>query len=154
MANTEIKAGALFSGIGGMCLGFEKSGIKTIWAVENDPAAVSTYRQNVKDVRIIEEDVRKVSVDGFQLEPVDILHAGFPCQSFSQAGERRGFDDPRGKLFFEIIRIIKEFKDKKPAVLIFENAPYIKIGDGGTWFLELSRQIKRAGYWFRESNCA
>lgn len=154
MANTGLKAVALFSGIGGMCLGFEKSGIKTIWAVENDPAAISTYKKNIKDVRLIEEDVRKVSVEKFQLEPVDVLHAGFPCQSFSQAGEKKGFADPRGKLFFEIIRIIKEFKDKKPSVLVFENAPYIKIGDGGSWFVELSRHIKRAGYWFRESSCA
>lgn len=152
MANTKIKAGALFSGIGGMCLGFEKSGIKTIWAVENDPAAVLTYKKNIKNVRLIEEDVRKVTVAGHNIEPVDVLHAGFPCQSFSQAGEKKGFEDPRGKLFYEVIRIVKEFKDKKPSVLVLENAPYIKIGKGGAWFAELSRQIKLAGYWFRESN--
>jgi DNA (cytosine-5)-methyltransferase 1 len=60
--------------------------------------------------------------------------------------------DERGKLFFEIIRLIKEFGSNKPPVLVFENAPYLKWGDGGVWFSEITRQLQRAGYWFRESN--
>jgi DNA (cytosine-5)-methyltransferase 1 len=102
----EFTSGALFAGIGGFCIGFEKHGVKTKWAIENDPSAVSIYKQNIKNVRVIDEDVRKVKVSEFGLEPVDILHAGFPCQSFSQAGERKGFDDPRGMLFFEIVRLV------------------------------------------------
>lgn len=102
----ELKAGALFAGIGGFCIGFQKHGIKTIWAVENDASAVSTYKHNFPDVRIIEHNealanVESISVDNDNLEPVDILHAGFPCQSFSAAGERKGFDDPRGRLFLK-----------------------------------------------------
>ena len=148
-----ISAGALFSGIGGFCLGFEENNIRTKWAVENDSSAALTYRQNVKDVRLIEKDICEVDVIGSDLEPVTVLHAGFPCQSFSQAGGKKGFSDPRGKLFFEIIRLIEGFKDRKPAVLVFENSPYLRSGDGGVWFLELSKAIKRAGYWFRDSNC-
>ena len=122
-----LKAGALFSGIGGFCLGFQQHGIKTVWAVEKDPHAVVTYKKNVPDVRIIERNgepagIETVTVLGDQLEPVDILHAGFPCQSFSAAGDRKGFDDPRGQLFYEIIRILKEFGDKRPSVLVLENS--------------------------------
>lgn len=154
----ELKAGALFSGIGGLCLGFQQQGIKTVWAVENDLAAVATYKRNVAGSTVVEIDgspasVNDVSVIGNSLEPVDILHAGFPCQSFSVAGERKGFDDPRGQLFYEIIRIIKEFGEKKPSVLVLENSPNIRIGDAGRWFIELTKEIKKAGYWFRESNC-
>ncbi|QKO21977.1 DNA cytosine methyltransferase [Rhodoferax sp. BAB1] len=154
----QLKAGALFAGIGGFCLGFESVGIKTAWAIENDSAAVATYQRNLHDVRMISSDgapadIRQVSVVGSGLEPVDILHAGFPCQSFSAAGERRGFDDPRGQLFYEIIRLLKEFGDNRPSVLVLENSPHIRVGEGGSWFVELAREIKKAGYWFREANC-
>ena len=154
---TTLKAGALFAGIGGFCLGFEKHNIKTAWAVENELSAVTTYKNNVKNANVLEDasgplSILNVGVDKNQLCPVDILHAGFPCQSFSMAGERKGFDDPRGMLFYEIIRIINEFGDKKPSVIVLENSPNLKSGDGGRWFLELTKQIKKAGYWFRESN--
>lgn len=159
MDDIKLKAGALFSGIGGFCLGFEKSGIKTTWAIENNPLAVATYTHNIKGVRIIEDDgkpasINDITVKKFDLEPVDVLHAGFPCQSFSQAGEKKGFEDPRGKLFYEIIRIVEEFKDKKPSVIVLENSPYIRHGEGGSWFLEITRELKKAGYWFRDSNSA
>lgn len=158
-SNKVLKAGALFSGIGGFCLGFRQAGIKTSWAVENDPMAVATYKANITDARVVEingipQSIKDVTVDGCNLEPVDILHAGFPCQSFSIAGDRKGFNDPRGQLFYEIIRIVKEFGDKKPSVLVLENSPNIKNGEGGSWFLELTKEIKKAGYWFRESSCA
>jgi DNA (cytosine-5)-methyltransferase 1 len=55
-------------------------------------------------------------------------------------------------LFYEIVRLVEEFKDRKPSVLILENSPYLRVGDGGSWFLELSKNLKKLGYWFRESN--
>jgi DNA (cytosine-5)-methyltransferase 1 len=157
--NMSLTAGALFAGIGGFCLGFEQAGIRTAWAVENEPLAVRTYEHNVTNSRVIKgadvpANILEISVKTADLEPVDILHAGFPCQSFSQAGERRGFDDPRGQLFFEIMRIVEEFKDKKPSAIVLENSPHIRHGDGGAWFIELTNAIKKAGYWFREANCA
>lgn len=147
-----FRCGALFSGIGGFCAGFGDVGLPTSWAVELDDHAVKTYEHNFRKVRLIKKSIADVSVKGDNLEPVDVLHAGFPCQSFSQAGERKGFDDPRGKLFFEIIRIIREFGDKKPAILVLENAPFLRYGEGGAWFLALQREIQRAGYWFRPEN--
>lgn len=154
---SQLRAGALFAGIGGFCLGFKNQGIETAWAVENDLAAVSTYTANIGDGKIVKQDgvpqsIIDVSVVKSNLGEVDILHAGFPCQSFSVAGERKGFDDPRGQLFYEIIRLLKEFGEARPSVILLENSPNIRIGDGGSWFIELSAQIKKAGYWFRDSN--
>jgi DNA (cytosine-5)-methyltransferase 1 len=149
-----LRAGALFSGIGGFCMGFHRAGVPTAWAIEMDPFAMATYTANFPAVPTLERDVQKIGVKQADLEPVDILHAGFPCQSFSQAGVRRGFEDPRGQLFYEIIRIIQEFKDRQPKALILENTPFLRYGEGGAWLLELQREIQKAGYWFRETNCA
>lgn len=150
----RFSCGALFAGIGGLCLSFEDAGFVTRWAVEIDEFAAKTYTANLKHVQFIERSIEAVSVSSDGLDAVDVLHAGFPCQSFSQAGERRGFDDPRGRLFFEIIRLIGEFGDKRPKVLVLENAPFLRYGDGGAWFLELERAIRKAGYWFGSANCA
>jgi DNA (cytosine-5)-methyltransferase 1 len=149
-----MKVGALFAGIGGFCLGFENAGMSTSWAVELDQYATETYAHNLPGRRLIRKDVRKVSVQGDMLDSVDILHAGFPCQSFSQAGTRSGFEDERGKLFFEIIRLLSEFGKSRPKVLVLENAPFLRYGEGGAWFLRLQNEIRKAGYWFREENAA
>ena len=155
--SSDLKAGAMFAGIGGFCRGFARQGIPTAWAIEKDPASVATYNMNIDHANVLMTDneptpIEKVSAG--DLEPVDVLHAGFPCQSFSIAGERKGFDDPRGRLFFEVTRIISEFKDKKPSVLVLENSDNLKSGDWGRWFIDITLEIKRAGYWFRDSNSA
>lgn len=147
-----MKCGALFSGIGGFCLGFEGAGFETAWAVELNESAADTYRHNLPHVRLLTKSVKEVTVAGDELDPVDVLHAGFPCQSFSQAGEKRGFEDERGKLFYEIIRLVREFGANKPKVLVLENAPFLRYGEGGAWFLELQRAIQKEGYWFRPGN--
>jgi DNA (cytosine-5)-methyltransferase 1 len=149
-----MKAGALFSGIGGFCYGFQEAGIPTAWAVEFDRHAADTYAHNFPETRLIRKDIRTVTVAGDELEPVDILHAGFPCQSFSQAGEKAGFEDDRGKLFFEIIRLLGEFGANRPKILVLENAPFLRYGEGGAWFLRIQNEIRKAGYWFREENSA
>lgn len=84
MQQNELKAGALFAGIGGFCLGFAQAGIKTVWAIENNPASVQTYQHNISGVRIVMDgdlpaSIKDVKVETQQLEPVDVLHAGFPC---------------------------------------------------------------------------
>lgn len=149
-----MKAAALFAGIGGFCIGFKSAGIPTAWAIEADPYAAETYAHNLPDVRLIRKDIRSVTVKGEELEQVDVLHAGFPCQSFSQAGVRAGFEDERGKLFFEITRLLGEMADRRPKVVILENAPFLRYGEGGEWFLRLQNEIRRAGYWFRDNNAA
>jgi DNA (cytosine-5)-methyltransferase 1 len=150
----KLRAGALFAGIGGFCLGFEKAGFETSWAVELDDQAAATYAHNINTRRLLIRDVRSISVSADKLQPVDVLHAGFPCQSFSQAGTRSGFDDERGKLFFEVIRLLREFGEDRPKILVLENAPFLRYGEGGAWFLRLQNEIKKAGYWFRDENTA
>ena len=159
----RLTAGALFAGIGGFCKGFQDADIKTVWAVENDINATRTYEENFPGNGIVRypqdngkagapKDIHDVSVEQDALVPVDILNAGFPCQSFSQAGDRKGFDDPRGQLFFELMRIVREFGENRPKVLVFENVPYLQIGDGGRWFSKIKYEIQSAGYWFGDNN--
>lgn len=148
-----LTAGELFAGIGGFSGGLNKAGIKTLWANEKDHNAVRTFKENHPGVCMLEEDVCRLSVTEHNLAPVDILTAGFPCQSFSHAGYKLGFDDERGKLFFEIIRLIKEFGKNKPKILLLENVPYLASGDGGKWLKNIIVEIQRAGYWFDVSNC-
>ena len=79
-----MRVGSLFSGIGGIDIGFEQAGFSIAWALEKDVAACKTYRANYPNVKLIENDIRNVDPKG--LEKVDIITAGFPCQSFSIAG--------------------------------------------------------------------
>ena len=151
--NHALVAGCLFSGLGGFCGGLEKAGIKTLWANENEGNAARTFRANHQNVRMVEKDICNLSVFDDELAPVDILTAGFPCQSFSHAGRKLGFDDERGKLFFEIIRLIREFGEKKPKVILLENVPHLASGDGGKWLQTIINQIQLAGYWFGKTNC-
>ena len=146
--------GALFAGIGTFVLGLKKAGITTLWANEEDSKACETFEYNNAKCRLIEKDVRQLSVRKDELQSVDVLVAGFPCQSFSQAGERDGFGDHRGELFFEIIRIVKEFKSRKPSILLLENVPFLRHGEGGRWFNDIRDEIQLAGYWFGERNVA
>ena len=146
-------AACLFAGMGGFCAGLKHAGIKTLWANEIDAAAARTFAENYKDVEMYEDDVCNLSVEDHQLAPVDILTAGFPCQSFSHAGRKHGFNDDRGKLFYEIIRLIDEFEENKPKILLLENVPYLANGDGGKWLQTIINKIQLAGYWFGRDNC-
>jgi len=113
--------GSLFSGVGGFELGFFKAGFKTKWAVENDSFASTTYRYNFPNHQLIEKDIRSInSKEIVKLPNVDVLLAGFPCQAFSVAGYRKGFKDPRGNLFDEIIKFIENLQPR-PSVLVLEN---------------------------------
>ncbi|MDJ0641988.1 MAG: DNA (cytosine-5-)-methyltransferase [Erythrobacter sp.] len=143
-------SGALFAGIGGFCRGFEDHSIDTSWACEWDDHACSTYAANFSSTKLHQQDVRDLRAS--ELDPVDVLHAGFPCQSFSQAGNRLGFDDERGQTFFEIIRLLKEWGKDRPSVLVLENSPFLRDGNGGEWFLQVQSAIRRAGYWFADGN--
>ena len=147
-----MTAGCLFAGLGGFCGGLQKAGIQTLWANEKDESAVRTFLANYPKVRMVEKDVCKLSVDKDKLSPVDILTAGFPCQSFSHAGHKRGFDDERGNLFFEIIRLIREFGERKPKIILLENVPYLAHGNGGKWLQAIITKIQLAGYWFSKDN--
>ncbi len=144
----QMTVGSLFSGMGGFASGFASAGFKVLWANDIDPYACAVFRHRFPGVPLFEKDVRELSA--WELKPVDVLAAGFPCQSFSQAGERNGFDDPRGKLFFEIPRIVSEFAPKeRPRLIVLENVPHLRVGAGGEWLETVRRELRGAGYWFR-----
>lgn len=114
----------LFSGIGGFRLAFESVGAKCLFSAEIDKYACKTYESNFGDYPFC--DVSQL--DPKSIPDFDILCAGFPCQPFSIAGERRGFCDTRGTLFFDIERIIKE---KQPQAFILENVKGLTSHDKG-----------------------
>lgn len=148
----SFTVGSLFSGIGGFCFGFEATGFKTLWANDWDDDAIATYRLNFPKVDAICGDIRALNQENYPFTAVDVLHAGFPCQSFSQAGNRLGFEDERGQLFFEIMKLVERLGVNKPKILLFENSPFIALGKGGIWFDTIRTEIQKAGYWFSEQN--
>jgi DNA (cytosine-5)-methyltransferase 1 len=115
----------LFAGIGGIRLGFEQTGrVKNLFSSEIDPFACITYEENFSENPFC--DVTKI--DEKSLPDFDILLAGFPCQAFSIAGKRCGFEDTRGTLFFDVARIIKE---KQPLAFLLENVKGLTHHDKG-----------------------
>jgi DNA (cytosine-5)-methyltransferase 1 len=147
-----FKVGCLFAAIGGFCRAFEEVGATVAWANEKDKFAAETFELNFPNIRYLNKPIEDLTVRDDSLEPVDILTAGFPCQPFSVAGEKRGFKDERGLLFLHIIRIVKEFRLKKPKVLLLENVKNFKSHDKGRTFQRVQTEIQKAGYWFTESN--
>ena len=150
----QVTAGCLFSGMGGFASGLVRAGFAIRWASDKDEHACATFRHRLSGVPVVEKDVRDLFVQADGLAPVHLLATGFPCQSFSQAGGRRGFEDPRGALFFEIPRLIEEYQpEERPSLVILENVPHLLHGAEGIWFDEVRRALRRAGYWFREESC-
>ncbi len=143
----KYKVGSLFAGMGGIDIAFEKAGAKVIWANEIDKYACVTYRLNFPKCRLIEGDVQ--TINPTELDDVDIITAGFPCQSFSSVGLGAGFDDPRGNLFFEIARIVKE---KKPRVIFLENVANLEKHDEGKTFSIIHATLCDLGYYYIKYN--
>ncbi len=121
----QYKSIDLFAGIGGIRLGFEQTGkVNNVFSAEIDKYACQTYMENfggnpAHDITQIKEK---------DLPDFDLLLAGFPCQAFSIAGRRGGFEDTRGTLFFDVARIIKE---KQPKAFLLENVKGLTHHDGG-----------------------
>lgn len=106
-----MKVISLFSGCGGLDLGFEKAGFEIPIANEFDGTIWETFKVNHPKTKLIEGDIRKVD-DGLFLQEVDGIIGGPPCQSWSEAGALRGIEDERGQLFFDYIRILRKVKPK------------------------------------------
>lgn len=135
---------SLFSGIGGIDLGFQQAGFEIVWANEFDCDAAKTYRQNFDSDHLVEVDIR--SVDPITIPDFDVLVAGFPCQPFSIMGFKKGFKDPRGSLFFEIARIAAA---KLPKVIFLENVANLLEHDDGKSFLTVYNALAPLGYIFK-----
>lgn len=132
---------SLFSGIGGIDLGFIQAGFDIVWANEMDAAACRTYRYNFPNANLIEGDIKRIATS--DIPDFDVLTAGFPCQPFSIAGLQKGFKDRDGNLFFEITRIIDT---KRPKVVFLENVPNLMEHDDGKTFLVIFNGLAQFGY--------
>lgn len=146
MRSDKMKVLSLFSGIGGLDAGFEKTGFKIVWANDFDKYAVETYKANY-DSPIVLGDINEIPLDS--LPDFDILIGGFPCQPFSMMGFELGFEDARGTLFFRIAEIIKHKIEagKKPRAIILENVRTLRTHDKGRTFKTIKRILtEELGY--------
>ncbi len=135
-----MKVGGLFAGIGGIELGFKKAGFKISWANEIDKNASITYRHNHKH-KLFEKNLKDLKTS--EVYPVDVLTGGFPCQAFSIAGQRKGFEDDRGNLFFEILRFIDELN---PKIIFLENVKNLVGHDKNKTFKRIVYELEHRGY--------
>ncbi|MDO5564350.1 MAG: DNA cytosine methyltransferase [Eubacteriales bacterium] len=132
---------SLFSGCGGLDLGFEKAGFDIPIANEFDKTIWATYEANHPNTKLIKGDIRKINES--ELQDVDGIIGGPPCQSWSEAGSLRGVDDERGKLFFDYIRILKE---KKPKFFLAENVSGMLADRHSEAVKKILSLFKNAGY--------
>ena len=139
-----MKVCSLFAGIGGIDLAFKQSGFEVVWANEFDKDACKAYRYNFPDTLLSECDIRKVNAE--DIPDFDILAAGFPCQSFSVCGNKKGFEDERGNLFFEIMRFADE---KKPEIIFLENVANLTEHDNGKTFNRIHNELSERNYYIR-----
>jgi DNA (cytosine-5)-methyltransferase 1 len=129
----------LFSGIGGIRLGFERNGFDCVFSSEIDSECQKTYFLNFGEYP--KGDITKIN--GKKIPNHDVLTAGFPCQPFSISGRQKGFQDVRGTLFFNILKIIKE---KQPKVVFLENVKHLKNHDNGRTLKVILDGLQKLGY--------
>lgn len=132
----------LFAGGGGLAIGMEKAGFKHILLNEFDKSACDTLRTNRPKWNVVEGDIHNVSFKEYKGK-VDFLSGGFPCQAFSYAGNKGGFEDARGTLFFELARAVKE---TMPKVFMGENVKGLYTHDNGKTFQVIKNVIADLGY--------
>ena len=138
----KIKVLSLFSGCGGLDLGFEKAGFSIPVANEYDKTIWETYEINHPKTKLIKGDVRKIDDEDIT-EDIDGIIGGPPCQSWSEAGALRGIDDERGKLFYDYIRILKA---KKPKFFLAENVSGMLAERHKEARENIIKMFKKAGY--------
>jgi len=135
-----ITFGSLFTGIGGFDLGFERAGMKCLWQCEIDPACNKVLAKHWPDVRRY-TDVREIGKHN--LETVDVICGGFPCQDVSIAGKRAGLAGERSGLWSEFARIIDELN---PGTVVIENVPGLLSSNRGRDFASVIRWLVERGY--------
>jgi len=138
----NFTVGSLFSGVGGICLGFRQANYNIAWANEMDANACKTYLANF-DHTLYEGKIEYLQPK--LLDYVDVITSGFPCQAFSIAGYRKGFNDQRGHLFKETMRIIDSVK---PKAFLLENVKNLVSHDGGRTFQIMQEMVAEHGYSF------
>lgn len=136
---------SFFAGVGGIELGFEKTGeFRVVYANEFDKHAQETYQLNFPDIDLDGRDIHDVVSD--EIPQVDVITGGFPCQAFSIAGYRKGFEDERGDLFFELLRMITH---KRPRAIFIENVKNMVTHDHGNTFKVIREALVSNGYYIK-----
>ncbi|WP_285120384.1 DNA cytosine methyltransferase, partial [Lactococcus petauri] len=142
---------AFFSGVGGIELGFEQTNeFRAVYANEFDKYAQATYILNHPNIPLDCRDIHDVKeeevLDNLGQDNIDIVVGGFPCQAFSIAGYRKGFNDDRGELFFQLLRIIKS---KKPKAIFIENVKNMVSHDHGNTFKVIREALTKNNYFIK-----
>ena len=132
----------LFGGAGGLALGLEQAGFENVAVVEIDHIACETLRTNRKNWNVIESDIRGVNFQKYR-NVVDFVSGGAPCQAFSYAGKKLGFEDVRGTLFSEFARCVEEVQ---PKMFLFENVRGLLSHDKGQTFATVRDAFEKLGY--------
>lgn len=132
----------LFAGAGGLALGFEFAGLHHVLLNEFDKDACNTLRKNRPNWNVVEGDVKGIDFSSYKGK-VDVVSGGFPCQAFSYAGKKLGFEDARGTLFFEFARAVKEIQ---PKICIGENVRGLLSHDGGKTLEGMVNILNELGY--------
>lgn len=135
----DIRFIDLFAGIGGIRIPFDELGYKCVFSSEWDKAAQTSYEAKFGEKP--KGDITKIAAD--DIPPHDILLAGFPCQAFSIMGKKRGFDDTRGTMFFEVARILRHHR---PQAILLENVKNLASHDGGRTFAVIRDTLSELGY--------
>lgn len=136
----------LFAGVGGIKIGFERAGFKTIYSNDFNEKCKITYDLNSKDIELDCRDIWKITERKFP--QFDIMIAGFPCQAFSIAGYKRGFEDTegRGNLFFALEKILRK---NKPRAVFLENVKNLTSHDKGNTFKVILNSLESLGYYVK-----
>lgn len=137
MATHQLTFGSLFAGIGGLDLGLERAGMECRWQIEIDPFCVRVLARHWPEIKRY-GDIR--SITGNELEPVDLICGGFPCQDLSQAGKRRGIEGTRSGLWFEFARLVGRLG---PRWVLIENVPGLLVHDA---MRRVIGELARCGY--------
>lgn len=133
---------SLFSGAGGMDLGFIQSGYRVIWANDFQKDAVTTYQKNIGD-HIVYGDIAKITKDQLPQESVDVVLGGFPCQGFSVANTKRSMEDKRNFLYLELLRVVKELQ---PKFFVAENVKGLLSMQNGQVLNMILKDFENLGY--------
>src|SRR3989344_204624 len=136
-----MKLVSLFTGAGGLDLGFEEAGFEIIWANEFDSTIWETFEYNFPDAKLDKRSI--VDIPSSDIPEAEGIIGGPPCQSWSEIGAKRGINDKRGQLFFEYIRVLR---DKEPLFFLAENVSGILLPRNREAFNEILRQFKSLNY--------
>lgn len=139
----QLRVASFFTGAGGIDVGFEQAGFKTVFANEIDTYPSEIFKANF-DCPLIIDDIKNINPN--DLPEFDVLLAGFPCQAFSLAGYRKGFADERGNLFFEVMRIVEV---RKPQIIFLENVKNLVGHDKGNTFRVILDALKQNNYYVK-----